>query len=95
VRGRAAHTIALDDQVGAYLRGRGDAGATTREVLAAFPATGCTGYPHVHCRHLPYSAVYGSLRRHERAGRLEAFRDPCSGRRGGVLCVWRRVVRDA
>jgi hypothetical protein len=87
---RAPHTVALDDQVGAYLLGRGNVGATTAEVLAAVLDTGCTGYPHIRCRHLPYSAVYGSLRRHERARRLDALRDPLSGRRGGVLWVWRR-----
>ena len=84
-----AHTIALDDQVGAYLQSR-EAGATTAEVQAAVLDPRCTGYPHIHCRHVPYSAVYGSLRRYERVGRLDALRDPLSGRRGGVLWVWRR-----
>jgi hypothetical protein len=90
MRARAPHIVALDDQVGAYLRSR-DAGATTAEVEAALNAgSGCTGYPHIHCRHVPYSAVYGSLRRNERAKRLDGLRDPLSGRRGGVLWVWRR-----
>jgi hypothetical protein len=81
---------ALDDQVGAYLRGRGDAGAMTGEVWQAVQDPRCTGYPHVSCRHVDYGQVLRGLHRLAKADAVDVFREP-DHHRGALWWVWRSL----
>jgi hypothetical protein len=77
------HLVALDDQLGAYLRGRGDSGAMTAEVYHGVqPPSG----PHVY-----YAAVLGSLWRLARAGLVDVFSCDQDCNSGALWWVWRAL----
>ncbi len=86
-RGRAARLVALADQVAAYLRDQGLAGATTVQVFHAVWGP-CTPEHRDGCHHdVSYTSVYNTLS-HLAAYGVAARTPPRGHTRAEVRWVW-------
>lgn len=88
----SARTLALQDQILAYLDTEAPLPVSTPAVHAALSPP-CDGWPHTRCRHthLMYTHVYQALCRLARAGEVEKW-PPSEDRKA---CLWRRLGGQA
>lgn len=85
----AARNVHLTDQILAVLAGQSPLPVSTPVIHAALQPP-CDGWPHTACRdrHIDYTAVYRTLNRLARAGKVEKW-PPRDDRRA---CLWRLLA---